>query len=139
MSKADFVPVEDDSQCSKCLPSKCCTYFALAVDNPESRKDFEAMLWQVAHEKVSFYIQKNQWYMMVHNRCRFLTSANQCAIYETRPYICREHSTKDCEYTSDEYGFSEHFRSYDELLIYIKENYTYRFKAKPTGMSPNVL
>ena len=139
MAKLIPLPVADDSQCSKCLPSKCCTYVAFAIDDPENRKDFEAMLWQIAHEKISFYIYRNDWYMMMHTRCRFLTSQNQCGIYEQRPYICKEHSTKDCEYTSDDYGFTEHFKSYDELLGYIKENYTYRFKAKPTGIGPNVL
>ena len=131
-------PILDDSQCSKCLPSKCCTYFAFGVDEPETRKDFEAMLWQIAHEKVSFYIYRNNWYIMINNRCRFLTPKNQCAIYDQRPYICREHDTKDCEYTGGDHGFLEHFKSYDELLAYIKENYNFRLKAEPTGISPNI-
>ena len=75
---------------------------------------------------------------MINNRCRFLTANNQCAIYFQRPYICREHDTKDCEYNGGDNEFTEHFKSYDELLVYIKENYNFRFKAEPTGISPNI-
>ena len=137
MVKNDKSNGNDSDQCSKCLPAICCNYFAIEVDEPEDRKDFESMLWQIAHQKVSFYIHRKKWYMMVHTRCNFLTENNQCAIYETRPYICREHSTENCEYTGDDYGFTEHFKSYDDLLVYIKENYTFRFKQQPTGVSPN--
>ena len=69
----------------------------------------------------------------------FLTKANQCGIYDHRPYLCREHSTEDCEYTGEDFGFSEHFKSYDELLTYIKENYNFRFKQPLTGVAPNIL
>ncbi len=139
MSSTDYSSFEDDNQCAKCLPSKCCTYFAFEIDEPVTRKDFEALLWQIAHENVTFYIHRKNWHIMIHNRCRFLTPQNQCGIYEQRPYICKEHSTEDCEYTGEDYGFTEHFRSYDELLIYVKENYNFRIKAKPTGISPNAL
>lgn len=124
-------------QCEKCLPAKCCDYFAFEIDEPEDRKDFDSLLWQIAHKKISFYIYRKKWHIMVHSRCNFLTKSNKCAIYETRPYICREHSVEDCEYTGEDYGFSEHFKSYDELLAYIKDNYTYRFKQQPTGVAPN--
>ncbi|MFQ5672229.1 MAG: YkgJ family cysteine cluster protein [Nitrospinales bacterium] len=127
----------DSGQCAKCLPAICCNYFAFEIDEPETRKDFESLLWQIAHQKVSFYIYRKKWHIMIHTRCNFLTMDNQCAIYESRPYICREHSTENCEYTGDDYGFSEHFKSYDDLLAYIKENYTFRFKQEPTGVAPN--
>ncbi|MFQ5717408.1 MAG: YkgJ family cysteine cluster protein [Nitrospinales bacterium] len=126
----------DSSQCAKCLPAECCLYFALEIDEPETRKDFESLLWQIAHQNISIYIYRKKWHLMIHNRCNFLMADNKCGIYETRPYICREHSTENCEYTGDDYGFSEHFKSYDELLAYIKENYNFRFKQAPTGVAP---
>ena len=67
----------------------------------------------------------------------FLTPDNKCGIYETRPYLCKEHSVENCEYTGDDYGFSQHFKSYDDLLEYIKENTNFRFKQDPTGVRPN--
>jgi hypothetical protein len=125
-------------QCKKCLPAKCCTYFSLEVDEPEDRKDFEAMLWQIAHRGVSFYIYRKAWYIMVDSIFTFLTPDNKCAIYETRPYICKEHSIDSCEYTEvdGEYGFTEHFKSYDELLAWIKENTNFRFKDRVKTEEP---
>lgn len=117
-------------QCKKCLPATCCTYFALQVDEPETRKDYEAMLWQIAHRGVSFYIYRKGWYMMVETVCNFLRDDNKCAIYETRPYICKEHSIENCEYTGEDYGFTEHFKSYKELLDWVNENTNFRFKYK---------
>ena len=126
-------------QCEKCLPAFCCNYFSFEIDEPEDRQDYEILLWKLAHEKVSIYIDRNDWYLMVNNRCNFLTSDNKCAIYDHRPYICRKHSTENCEYSGDNYGFSEHFKSYDDRLMYIKENTNYRFRQEPTGVRPNCL
>ncbi len=136
--KIVFDPDNDSDQCSKCLPAKCCTYFAFEIDEPGSRKDYESYLWKLAHEQVSMYIYRKKWHIMIHTRCNFLQDNNQCGIYETRPYICKEHSTTNCEYTSEDYGWSEHFKSYDDLLAYIKENTNYRFKQGPTGVKPNI-
>ena len=118
-------------QCKKCLPAKCCTYFALEVDEPESRKDYDAMLWQIAHKGVSFYIYRKRWHIMMETVCNFLMADNKCGIYDTRPYICKEHSIETCEYTGEDYGFTEHFKSYEELLHWINDNTHYRFKYKP--------
>lgn len=117
-------------QCKKCLPAKCCTYFALEVDEPESRKDYDAMLWQIAHQGVSFYIYRKRWHIMMETVCNFLTADNKCGIYDTRPSICKEHSIETCEYTGEDYGFTEHFKSYEELLHWINDNTRYRFKYK---------
>ncbi len=119
-------------QCKKCLPAKCCTYFAFGIDEPETRKDYEALLWQIAHEGVSFYIYRNAWYFMMDSVCKFLTPDNKCGIYETRPYICKEHSIDSCEYVGEDYGFTEHFKSYEELLAWIRENTNFRFKRQPS-------
>ena len=128
---------DDTHQCEKCLPAFCCNYFAFGIDEPENRKDYESLLWKLAHEKVSIYVYRNQWYIMIHTRRNFLTPDNKCGIYETRPYLCKEHSVENCEYTGDDYGFSYHFKSYDDLLGYIKENTNFRFKQDPTGVRPN--
>ncbi len=123
-------------QCKNCLPAKCCTYFSVEIDEPETRKDYEAMLWQIAHKGVSIYIYRKAWYLMVDTVCGFLTPENKCGIYETRPYICREHSIDTCEYTGEDYGFTEHFKSYDELMAWIRENTNFRFKVQPNRDAP---
>ena len=42
----------------------------------------------------------------------------------------KEHSIETCEYTGGDYGFTEHFKSYDELMAWIKENTNFRFKDR---------
>ncbi len=130
---------DNTSQCDKCTPAYCCNYFAFEIDEPEDRKDYESLLWKIAHDKVSLYIYRKSWYIMIHTRCHFLTPDNKCAIYEHRPHMCREHSTENCEYTGDDYGFTEHFKSYDDLLLYIKENTHFHFKQEPTGVPANCI
>ena len=130
-------PRDNIDQCEKCLPAFCCNYFAFEIDEPENRRDYESLLWKLAHEKVSIYVYRNKWYIMIHTRCNFLTPDNKCGIYEHRPYLCKEHSVENCEYTGDDYGFSRHFKSYDDLLEYIKENTNLQFKQDPTGVRPN--
>ncbi len=124
-------------QCSRCLPAACCMYYAFEIDRPETRKDYESLLWKLAHKLTSIYIYRKKWYLMIHTRCNFLNQQNKCDIYEQRPYLCREHSTANCEFSDSDYGFSEHFRSYDELLVYIRKNTGFRFKNKLTGVAPN--
>ncbi len=125
------------SQCEKCLPAHCCNYFSFEIDEPEDRDDYDTLLWKLAHDKVSIYIYRKDWYIMIHTRCNFLDSENKCMIYFNRPRMCREHSVENCEYVGEDFGFAEHFKSYDDLLRYIKENTSYRFKQEPTGVRPN--
>lgn len=111
----------EDDQCLKCRPAKCCMYFSLEIDPPENKRDYDDFLWFLAHENVSIYLWENSWYLMIHNKCTFLDKAtNRCTTYETRPKMCREHLTKDCEFDSD-YEFDEHFTSYDDLKRWMKK------------------
>ena len=106
---------EFDSQCSRCIPAKCCQYFSLEIDTPTSKTDYDDLLWFLAHKDVSIYTQSKSWYLMLHNRCTFLDKkSNLCKIYDKRPRICREHTTDECEYEED-WDFDKHFKSYDEL------------------------
>jgi len=109
-------------RCAKCLPAKCCRYFSLEIDKPANKRDYDDLLWFLAHEKVSIYLWEKRWYLMVHNPCTFLDShSNTCKIYDKRPKMCREHSVDECEFDSD-YEFDEHFKSYDELKRWLKKN-----------------
>ncbi len=107
-------------QCAQCIPAKCCRYFSLQIDRPLNRRDYDDLLWMLAHRQVSIYIEKRKWYLMVHTQCRFLdTDTNLCTTYETRPEMCREHSWTECEWQGP-YEFTEHFKSYEELKRWMK-------------------
>lgn len=85
------------STCSKCN-ARCCKYFALEIDRPESRNDFENIRWYISHEKTSVFIERGKWFLNVKNRCRYLDVDNRCTVYENRPAICRRLDTNGCEY-----------------------------------------
>ncbi|MFQ5512572.1 MAG: YkgJ family cysteine cluster protein [Candidatus Krumholzibacteriia bacterium] len=108
-------------QCAQCLPARCCRYFSLEIDTPRSKRDYDDLLWMLAHGQVSVYVDERRWYLMIHTQCEFLdTDTNLCKIYERRPQMCREHSVDDCEWHGP-YEFEEHFKSYDALKRWMRK------------------
>jgi Fe-S-cluster containining protein len=90
----------DKNLCEYCT-AKCCHYFALPIETPEEFTDFEYIRWFLLHERATVFKEEDDWYLLVHTTCRHLRDDYRCGIYETRPQICREYSTKDCEYEDD--------------------------------------
>ena len=91
--------------CHLC-PAICCQYFALQIDTPGSRKDFENLRWYLMHERVHVFVDAGKWYLQVWNPCQHLLPNQHCGIYETRPDICREYGvdenqTVNCHATSE--------------------------------------
>jgi uncharacterized protein len=109
-----------ESLCDKCV-GLCCRYFALPIDNPESRTDFDNIRWYLAHENVVIFVEDKQWYIGVLNKCKHLLPDNRCQIYDTRPQICRGYSSKNCDYHGDEYAFDLLFTSAEELRVYAEK------------------
>ena len=107
--------------CEKCIPAKCCMYFSIEIDEPEDEGDYDDLLWIIAHKDVEIYVNDEKWYMMVLTPCRFYDPVKGCLIYPRRPRICREHRLEECEFDED-YGFDEHFHSFEELDRYIQNN-----------------
>jgi len=96
------LPKRDDLKkgeilCSYC-PAKCCRYFALPIETPDSWRQFDFMRWFLLHERASVFVEKEDWYLLVHTPCKHLRKDNLCGIYERRPNICREYKTDKCEY-----------------------------------------
>jgi uncharacterized protein len=86
--------------CEHCT-AKCCRYFAMPIETPTERADFDYIRWYLLHERATVFKEGDDWYLLVHTTCRHLQEDNRCGIYETRPQICREYSTKNCEYEDD--------------------------------------
>lgn len=112
------------SLCDFCI-AKCCRYFALPLDTPKRRKDFDTLRWFLLHEKTSIFVEKRTWYLQVHTECRELLSDHRCGIYETRPQICRAHSTVNCEY-EDEWVYDLFFEAPEQLEEYLEARFPVR-------------
>ncbi len=90
----------DDVLCNHCR-AKCCRYFAFPIDKPSDWQDFDYLRWYLMHERASVFIEEGCWYLLVHNPCQHLREDQRCDIYDTRPQICRDYTTQDCEYEDD--------------------------------------
>ena len=86
--------------CEYCT-AKCCKYFALPIDIPDSKEDLDFIRWYLLHQQASVFVDEGDWYLLVHTVCKHLLPDQRCGIYETRPQICRDYSTKNCEYEDD--------------------------------------
>ncbi|MFK7767692.1 MAG: YkgJ family cysteine cluster protein [Mariniblastus sp.] len=105
-----------ESLCDYCS-AKCCRYFSLAIDRPERARDFDYFRWYLLHEYASIFTEDNDWFLLVHTPCKHLRDDNRCGIYETRPQICRDYTTKDCEY-EDSYTFDRYFETPEQIDEY---------------------
>ena len=86
--------------CGHCT-AKCCRYFALPIEKPDSWEEFEYVRWFLFHEHAAVFVEDGDWYLLVHTNCRHLREDHLCAIYETRPQVCRDYEIVDCEYEDD--------------------------------------
>ncbi|MFO0839514.1 MAG: YkgJ family cysteine cluster protein [Phycisphaerae bacterium] len=105
--------------CEHCT-GLCCRYIALPLDPPETARDFDDIRWYLLHEGIAVFVEDGDWYLAVYATCRHLQADNRCGIYATRPRICREYTTDNCDYHSGDYNWEHHFacpQHLDEYLI----------------------
>lgn len=104
--------------CDYCS-GKCCRYFALPIDTPDSRRDLDFMRWYLLHVQATVFVEDDDWYLMVHTKCKHLLDDNRCGIYEERPQICREYKTDICEY-EDDWTYDRYFETPEQVEEYIE-------------------
>jgi len=104
--------------CEHCT-GYCCRYIALPLDEPEDRQDFDDIRWYLLHEGVSVFVEDGEWFICMTTTCRHLQADYRCGIYETRPQICRDYSTDNCDYHSGDYGWEQHFTCPEHLDEYV--------------------
>jgi Fe-S-cluster containining protein len=108
----------DTCLCEYCT-AKCCRYFALPIEEPDGFEDFEYMRWFLLHDRASVFKEDGNWYLLVHTECRHLQPDNRCGIYDTRPQVCRDYSTKDCEY-EDDWTYDFYLETSDQVAEYME-------------------
>lgn len=105
-----------ENLCAYCT-AKCCRYFALPIDEPTDWADFDTIRWFLFHEHTAVFIEDGAWYLMVATRCKHLRDDHRCGIYATRPEICRQYSTADCEY-EDDWVYDHYFETSEQIEEY---------------------
>ena len=127
--------------CDKCN-GKCCRYFALPIDTPKTRGDYDDIRWFLCHEDITVFVEDGDWYLNVKNKCRHLTDKDhRCDIYNKRPKICRGYRHADCDYTEGEYDYELHFVDDKQMEEYMKikfdNNSTEKQKNKTKSKKKN--
>ncbi len=102
--------------CTYC-EARCCRYFALAIDTPETWKDFDCIRWYLLHRRTSVFVEAGTWYLLLHERCQKLRHDNLCGAYETRPRICRDYKASSCEY-DDEGVYDQYWETPEQIEEY---------------------
>ena len=102
--------------CDFCT-GKCCRYFALPIETPTGLQDYEFIRWYMLHGETTIFCEDDDWYLMVHNRCDHLMDDNRCGIYNTRPQICRDYTTDDCEY-EDDWTYDHYWETPEQMAEY---------------------
>ena len=102
---------EDGGPCHLCT-ARCCRYFALQIDTPSSKQDYDHIRWYLMHEGVVAWVDDGDWYIEIRTVCRHLQPDNSCGIYETRPQICRDYGLpgdNPCEFFTDDLEYDLFF------------------------------
>ena len=110
------VPV-DQVLCEHCT-AKCCRYFALPLEAPTTREEFEYIRWFLLHDQATVFTEEGDGYVCVHTVCKHLRDDQRCGIYDTRPQICREYTTKECEY-EDDWVYDQYFETPEQVEEYM--------------------
>ncbi len=121
MSKKKLPPVRpqrdqlspDQVLCDFCT-AKCCRYFALPIETPKTVSDFEFIRWYLLHEGATVFLEEDVWYLLVHAVCKHLGEDNRCGIYDTRPQICRDYTTDECEY-EENWTYDQYFETAEQI------------------------
>jgi uncharacterized protein len=102
--------------CNYCT-AKCCRYFALPIETPKTWHDFGFVRWFLLHDRASVFKDGADWFLLVHTPCKHLRDDNLCGIYDTRPAICRDYTTKDCEY-EDSWVYDHYWETAEQVEEY---------------------
>ena len=129
-----------ENLCDYCA-AKCCRYFALPIETPTSRRDYDFLRWYLLHGRASLFIEDETWYLLVHTECRHLQPDHRCGIYETRPQICREYNTNNCEYL-DDYTYDQYFETPEQIDEYAEAIFPRRrgesFRSRKPPLLPTL-
>jgi len=118
------------SQCERCT-GLCCRYFALPIETPDTREDYDDIRWYLCHEDITVFVEDGDWYLNVKNKCRHLSDKDyKCLIYDKRPGICRKYKHSDCDFVDGEYDYELHFTCDKDMEEYMKVKFDNNVKEK---------
>ena len=127
------VPVSGDPGeilkiCQACRGT-CCSYMAVALDEPTELEDFDDIRWYCAHKEVWVFMDDDDWYVVFNAVCEKLGEDFACTIYEDRPQVCRDHKFGECDYYMRG-EFDLELRTLEEVDAYILKRFPNQARKK---------
>lgn len=112
---------DDGPPCHLCT-ARCCKYFALEINAPKKKDDYEHIRWYLMHEGIAVWADQGDWYLEIRTVCKHLEPDGRCGIYETRPQICRDYGAEEpCEYFTDHLKYDLYFDSDEKFAEWADE------------------
>ena len=105
--------------CKGC--SICCGYVTVEFDTPETKEDYEDILWMLIHENVSVFIDDDGWNVEFKTNCKHLAKEGLCSIYNKRPSICKKYNQDECIKHGEGEFYNYRFECEEDLFKYLKE------------------
>ena len=102
----------------------CCRYIGLALARPRDLEDCDLIRWYLSHQGVCVYVDRDgDWWVQVDTDCRHIGANGACAIYETRPQLCRDYGTHACERADHDDQNVAEFSSVEQFERFFALNY----------------
>jgi Fe-S-cluster containining protein len=113
----------------------CCRYFALPIDTPKDKGDYDDIRWFLCHKDISVFVEDGDWYVNIKNKCKYLSEKdNRCRIYNNRPRICRGYRHNECDFIEGEYDYEMNFNSDRQMEEFIKMKFDKNLSSKKRAM-----
>lgn len=131
--------------CDLCR-ARCCTYFALQIDTPKTKADFENIKWYISHRDCFVFVDGGKWYLQINRPCVHLGPHLECTIYDRRPQICRDHGYNEdqepnCEYFHDSAKplHDAEYHTIEEIEALVAERWPKRKRLSSPAAAPAVV
>jgi Fe-S-cluster containining protein len=124
--------------CTGCV-AHCCRYVSVEIDTPDTKWQYDQILWMLIHENVSVYVEHDGlYYVEFRTRCSALDEANLCKIYENRPRLCREYSNETCPVWNEGSPHRVRWEDPESYAAYLtNKGIDYKFKKGECYSPPN--
>lgn len=105
---------DETNPCEGC--TTCCSYVAIELDSPENEEEYNNIRWYLVHKDVWIFVDHdNSWNIQFNSPCEMLNEKGWCKIYEKRPMICRQYTTKNCEKNGNGKSYKILFKTLKEF------------------------
>jgi Fe-S-cluster containining protein len=121
MLKRFFENRKNKNLCKDC--SMCCDYVTVEIDEPETKDDFDEIIWFINHKNVIVYLDnEDSWNVEFETPCIHMNEKGLCGVYNERPDICRDYSQDECLKCGEGEIFKILFKTKQDVVDYVKNN-----------------